>query len=605
MNKKRAYRLLFGLFLVSIPLCMIWVRPLDSPWHRFIAGDGLGYYVYLPARVIYQDKHYTYTWFSKVYEKHYIHFSGVKAEDNFLCDYEGKKVNKYYPGLSVLWIPFFLLAHAFACVFQFPANGFSLPYQLALGAASIFYLVLALLYLRKLLFRMTGLAWAALLVPVGIFYGTNLFHYALNQNSLSHVYSFSMMVCFAYFAHTFFHREDQRTRSFLLSLFFYLILVSIRPLNAIALVLLPALANKGQWKTAFARPRLNWSALALAVLILWVVIRQLYILKTATASFFPNTYKAEYFGFQNAQFWRVSFSYQAGLFLYSPLLLLSFFGMPFAANRAQKVILPLFFLAMLYLYSCWWYWPIASRAMVDFYLIPAMLLAFLFKAVAQRRTLRNALICLVLILCAYHQLKAMQFRQRILDENYTHKELFWQNFFKWKAGHQYAIAPESVMEQLIQEENFEDAAKYGAKRSSAQVLEGAYAAELDSSNEYSQALNYWIPDFMGKSGLARIRVSFYGLAEKSIRNLQVYINVYSQDSNLVLNLPFYVKEESMPYGGWTKMEFGYELGPDQQKAIQGGFLSTYIWNNERRNTLYIDKFRTEFLLCDRSYEILP
>src|SRR5687767_709536 len=135
-------KIFFSGFLVSIVLVFLWVRPLNSPWHRFIAGDGLGYYAYLPARHIYADKQFEFKWFNKVYNQHYAISSFPNPEDNFMVEYKGKRINKYYQGLSFIWTPFFLTAHLVAKLFHYPADGFSAPYQLFMGLASLFYAML-------------------------------------------------------------------------------------------------------------------------------------------------------------------------------------------------------------------------------------------------------------------------------------------------------------------------------------------------------------------------------------------------------------------------------------------------------------------------------
>ena len=97
--KNTYHKIYFG-FFISIVVVFFSLRPLNSPWNRFIAGDGLGYYAYLPATFIYNDSNYEFKWFNEVYNQNYIASSFPSPDDNFLVKYHERKINKYYPGLS-------------------------------------------------------------------------------------------------------------------------------------------------------------------------------------------------------------------------------------------------------------------------------------------------------------------------------------------------------------------------------------------------------------------------------------------------------------------------------------------------------------------------
>ena len=183
---KNKFDTLFFGFLISIILAFLFFRPLNSPWHKFIAGDGFGYYSYLPATYIYKDTDYSFKWFNKIYKANYVYESFPNPEDNFLVAYNNKRINKYYQGLSYIWLPFFGAAHLVAKFFNYPADGFSQPYQLFIGFASIFYLIIGLVYLRKIIYKLFQNNLASTLTPIAIFYGTYLYYYSINLNSQSH-----------------------------------------------------------------------------------------------------------------------------------------------------------------------------------------------------------------------------------------------------------------------------------------------------------------------------------------------------------------------------------------------------------------------------------
>src|SRR6185436_802359 len=63
----------------------------------------------------------------------------------------GVRVSKVTMGWALMNVPFFLMAHLLATPLNYPADGFSLPYQFAICFATLFYACAALLLLRKIL----------------------------------------------------------------------------------------------------------------------------------------------------------------------------------------------------------------------------------------------------------------------------------------------------------------------------------------------------------------------------------------------------------------------------------------------------------------------
>lgn len=598
------YRWLYASFLLSVLLVFFWIRPLNSPWHRFIAGDGLGYYAYLPATFIYGDRNYDFTWFDRVYDSEYSATPAASGSDHFMVELNGRRVNKYYPGLALLWLPFFAFAHLCALVFQFPANGFSLPYQWAIGAASLTYLFLGLYYLRKLLFRISAKAWLACLVPVFMFYGTPLFDYALNMNSLSHVYAFSLVVAFVYYSQRFFNEEEIQARLFYRALFIFLLIVFIRPLNVIVLLLVPAVLPRSfPWKPAlkslFAGRQLFWLLMGIGFVLL-----ELSLLKQSSGAFLPNTYSAERFDFFQPQLWKALFGFQYGLFLYAPLLCFSL-GVVLTSRPSAKTLVPaMYFLLVLYVYSCWWFWPITARASVDSFVAPAMLLGHWFSQFSIRYLKGRMLLVCCVLLTLYYQLKLYQFRNGILDRNYTHAALYLSRFFELHPGLTYAVPPHSVNTIKAVSEGYEDPA-YSGKRSTSQVFEGRYAAQLDRTEQYTREFISDWPDFMGGEGLPKIRLRFRVYAEEDMKEAQLYVNICDQSAKVLRSMPFYLKQREMGRGHWRELEVGHEFSREEAEQFRGHRLHVFFWNNLGANSLYIDQLELEYLLCDRSAEIVP
>ena len=125
------------LVAVIVALLTFATRDFDNPYSRPIDSDGKGYYAYLPAIFIYDDMTFSFT--EEVEMKYYPPDGARRFE--FRNDIgEGKKANQYFPGVIVLWLPFFLIAHFLSYITGLETDGYSAIYQYAIVAASFFYL---------------------------------------------------------------------------------------------------------------------------------------------------------------------------------------------------------------------------------------------------------------------------------------------------------------------------------------------------------------------------------------------------------------------------------------------------------------------------------
>jgi hypothetical protein len=600
---KSKYNILFFVFFLSIIAIFPFATKLGNTSATFISGDGLGYYAYLPATYIYHDKNYEFKWFNEAYHKHYSYDMFGENNQNFFVPYKNRHINKYYQGLSFLWLPFFFAGHYAALVFNFSPDGFSYPYQFSIAFATTCYLLLGLFYLRKLLKKMFMSDWIAVIVPISIFYGTYLLWYTFYLPSHSHVYSFTFITLFMYYAHSFFNEQQNRWANFLLTVFCFLTVCCLRPLNGLIGLTLFAFIPEGFFKTKITFDKFRSGHFILLGLCFAVLANQLSILYTQTGTFLPYTYTNERFYFANPKLFYVLFSYHTGLFVYVPLAFMAFFGIAGLQSLKQKVLFPLTFLVVVYLYSAWWYWCVTPRGLIDFYAIIAILLAAQFKKVEHTKS-TSAILAIVLCMCmAYFQLKSLQMDRGILDRNYTDSSLFWKNFFRTKHASVYAIPPSSIVKRIFYEENFEN--DFGKEKQSAEKKhEGNYATVLNNKIDFSPVFEYKLPLFFAEKGLKKIRFSFWSYCSKDISEAQLAINLYDKQDSLLKYLPYYLKQTDMQKNVWDLKEFGYEFTDEELANKKMHHVKIYIWNNQLKNEMYIDLAKTEFILADKRFEIV-
>lgn len=596
--KKILYNNLFAGFLLSVVIVFFSTRSFNSAWHRFITADGFGYYAYLPAKYIYNDSQSEFKWFNKVYHQNYSAQNYTFPDENFLVKYKDKKINKYYPGLSVLWIPFFAGGHLVAKLTNVAADGYSAPYQIAIGIGSLFYLLLGLFFLRKLLYDLFKDQFSALLVPFFMFYGTWLFMYGIDHNSLSHIYSFTFITMMVYYANSFFNKR-QSLNNLLMTLLCLIVIVCIRPVNIISALLIPAFVPPLFFKSYRLEKQFKFSTFVIVVLILVFLYNQIHISIVQTGGILADTYTDEKFYFNHPKLFDVLFSYHAGLFVYCPVILFSFIGLPYIQPFRKKALLLFIFFLIIYIYSSWWYWPITTRTLIDYYVIAAIFIAALISAI-KSNGVKVIILITLFIFTAYHQLKSFQLQRGILDGDQTYSELFWSDFFRINKTNKYVIPPSTILNSEMHVEDFEKD-DHSATQSLI-VYSGKYSGIIDKKNNYSRSFEFKLPGFYNEKGIKKMRFSFWSYFEKDIKTAQVYLYFYDKDKKEIDAKAFYISETIL-YHKWDLNEFGYEF-TEEDLAKQIDHITLFIWNSEAKDAMYIDDVKTEFFLTDRSFEIV-
>jgi hypothetical protein len=179
----RAQILGFGLGLILLGLC----------FRASVMGDGVGYYGYLPSVVAHRsfDLGPTFDRFIAIDTPVSRQFLEIELPNGLTADY--KPV-----GAALLALPFYLVTHLlFALIvpgYQDPAVG--AEYQLAFTAASLFYAVLAMVLIYRLLLGLFG-ALPARLAIAGVVFATPLVAYVLFGASYSHTFSVFTVTAFA------------------------------------------------------------------------------------------------------------------------------------------------------------------------------------------------------------------------------------------------------------------------------------------------------------------------------------------------------------------------------------------------------------------------
>jgi hypothetical protein len=200
-SARKLERLLFLLFLFSLPLINPWVR-----------GDGVGYYAFARAPLIEHSLN-----FERDYQAANTSFREVRLDENGLPrsvfrTRTGHLDNHFTIGPAMLWTPFLLLAHAAVLLARavgahVAADGFSAPYRIAMALATALYGFLGLLLSVRLARKYVDDRWV-FLATVSIWWATSLPVYMYFNPSWSHVHSAFAVALFLWYWH---ETREQRT----------------------------------------------------------------------------------------------------------------------------------------------------------------------------------------------------------------------------------------------------------------------------------------------------------------------------------------------------------------------------------------------------------
>ncbi|MDD4425682.1 MAG: glycosyltransferase family 39 protein, partial [Mariniphaga sp.] len=316
------------MFLVII--CGWYGKNLDT-WGKntIIQNDVISYYAYLPATFIFHDLSFD---FINDLPEDFEGTIWVQTAPN------GKSILRMTMGMSILWIPFFLLAHLVAHLLGVSTLGYSWPYSLSIFVAALFYMAVGLYYLRKILLRYFSDVVAAITLALVIL-ATNLMYYVITEPGMTHVYNFSLITAFVWFSVKWIEKP---TVKYTLVLGFLAGLITlIRPVNVLVLVF-PAFIGIASWRDFKDRLAIHWKKIVLAGFIAFLVfVPQMVYWKLQTGQFVFNSYMDQgKFFFLKPHILNGLFSYRKGWLVYTPVMALAFVGLIWMKRKAGELLIP-------------------------------------------------------------------------------------------------------------------------------------------------------------------------------------------------------------------------------------------------------------------------
>lgn len=372
---------------------------------KITTWDAYGYYLHLPATMIYQDvKKLSFQ--DSIDQKYQL--SGGNFYQANIHEKTGNYVFKYLGGVSIIHLPLFLAAHVYALNSTFSPDGFSAPYQHAIGYGVVLYAILALFILRKVLLKyfsdsITSISLAAIILA------TNSVQYISIDSAQSHAPIF-LLYCIILWLTQKWHEKPSFSLAFFSGLIIGLATIS-RPTEAI-MVLIPILWNthtqeaaKQKWVLVKAHlPMVYLAAIGgiigiLPQLIYWQYVTGFFIYDVGSAWRFLNP------------FFRVLFGFEKGWFIYTPITLFFVIGFFYLKDFPFKKSVLWFCLLNIWIIISWSDWKYggsySTRALMQSY--PVFILAF--SAFIQRYWVGSIRYVIGLLLCVFIYINLFQINQ--------------------------------------------------------------------------------------------------------------------------------------------------------------------------------------------------
>lgn len=398
-------------------------------WKGIIEVDAKGYYAYLPAVFIYQDLNFGF--FDTIEKDKYY---SEKLFYDYRKSYDNKTINKYFCGTALLELPFFGIAHLYAHNSKYIADGYSKPYSILINIAAIFYSCLGLFFITKTLQSFNIEDKTRALVILILFFGTNLFHYTIEEPGMSHVYSFFLASCFIYLIRKFIFKPDFTTLIYL-GITLGLIVLT-RPINGLIIFIIPFLFFQINFENTKAYLINKWRNIIIPFFIFIIIIAiQIGLYKLSTGDFWVYSYQNEGFNFSKPHIIDMLFSYRKGLFLYTPIYLVSLAGLLILWKKSKQHFLfgILFFGGITYVFSSWWIWyyggSFSSRVYVEFIPFFGILLGLSLKHL-NHPILKKGYISFLILLTLVCQIQTYQYRRMQIHWSDMNKQKYWDTFLR-------------------------------------------------------------------------------------------------------------------------------------------------------------------------------
>lgn len=583
--------------LILIAFCIAF------PQNNAIAWDVFGYYLYLPALFLHGDLLLNdISWIHEIIQ----HYNNTETLYQAHIGPQGNWVMKYSMGLAVIYAPFFFIGHCITLLTDYPADGFSLPYQYALSYGYLLYIIIGIFLLRKVLLKFFNDKVTTIVLLIIIF-GTNYFHVAIFSTAMPHGWLFTIFALILWLTMRW-HETFRMKYAILLGVVMGLAILS-RPTEIVCLLIpfLWGVKNKAGIKekiTLFKQYRKHVLAAGLAVFL--IGLPQLIYWKLATGSFFYVSYQNPQEGLDlfTPHTLNVLFSFRKGWLVYTPIMIFALIGFYFLRKQYQTVLpsILVYFLFNLWLVSSWTTWWYAQsfshRALVESYAVLALPLGSFIHHVLNRKVLQKTLFFVfAAMLMGLNFLQTWQMKEGILHGSSMTMAYYLAVFGKTSVTEEdkrllLIHQPFSGEDKLENEEDYQKKLigyfDYEEGKNSNYtkrfVHSGDYSFRMDKNQVYSPGLKMEFEDITD-SYYAWIRTTVYVYPMHILKENPASLVIHFSHKGKAYKykaIDFELKE--LKLNQWHKISVDY-LTPEVRRTSDT--LKVYVWLRGDKE-IYID-----------------
>jgi hypothetical protein len=606
VNKKHYYSLLCILILAYLLIRTMYMYPKWS-WgehggsEAVLSWDVFGYYLYLPSHFIYHDLGHL-NFIPALFEK----YAPAGDFHHAVLQPDGKYVIKYAIGLSLLYLPFFMIAHAWAHIGGYPPDGLSYPYQFCIGIGSVLVAILGLFILRKVLLKYFNDVTVCITLAVLVL-GTNYFEYATFSAAMTHGYLFTLYAIVILLT-IHWHEKPKAWKAALMGMIIGLITIT-RPTDCIiALVpLLWGVSNKTELINKLnTLIRYKWHLILFAACGFIGILPQLIYWKIYSGQFIYYSYGDYGFSFLRPHIINGLISYKKGWLVYTPMMLFSIIGFYMLYRKHKAFFYPVLFFLLLNIYlvyswDVWWYGGgLGSRAMVESYALLALPLASFISYITTAKRYLKVLVFMIILW--FVEINLFQHWQAHAQNGGWQAEMtrayFWRVFNNSRVtmeDQKFLDVNEDrdtsdFRQSLLLSNDYETDT---SQKSSQHACSGKYSVKLDRQNQYSPDLIFKLSSCVIKPG-SWIRVSsniFFTDKEWYMWNMaQLVVGVQKKDGSFKSQI-MRLQRLTDPWQCYHAY-FDFKLPDDLSKD---DLLKAYVWNADGQKEIYIDDLQIKLL----------
>jgi len=387
-------------------------------WLGTISYDVAGYYYYLPT--LFLDN------LSDPAMNDYVIDNYDPNPDGWYLTFDlpnGNQCMKYTVGTAIVYLPAFVAAHLWVKVFGgYSADGFSLPYQMALHWWCAFISIIGLWFCRKSLLEIVDdKAVAITLIVIAV--ATNFLAFCTWASPMTHCIVFTHYSILIYLIIRW-YRQPTYLHSFFIGLLMGLVFLTRPPelifLSFIALWGIGSLMDISE-RVFFLQKNIKLLA-AMIVAFIAVASIQFIYWKYVSGDWVVYSYGDQKFNFLNVHFANGMFSIKKGWLIYTPVMILALLGLYWLRKQHPKVFLPVFVFTalniwMVFSWQIWWYsgGP-GQRSMIQSYAVLAIPMATFFQAAINFRWFWKLIISVFIVCCIWMNVAMTMANYLIVEE---------------------------------------------------------------------------------------------------------------------------------------------------------------------------------------------